>query len=210
VPNDIDHWATMADERSPQIQARRLALEIAEREVEKASGAHYPTVDAVANYTVNNSTGSVYTNVESDIKSKSIGIQMQIPLYQGGGTRSRQREAVALREKAREELTDARRLVALQTREAFLTVRNNLGQIAAMDQAVTSSNSLLNATRDSAKAGLKTRADVLNTEQQLFGAKRDLARARYSYLLGMLQLKASAGTLVDGDLATINNLLARE
>lgn len=65
-------------------------------------------------------------------------------------------------------------------------------------------------TRDSAKAGLKTRADVLNTEQQLFGAKRDLARARYSYLLGMLQLKASAGTLVDGDLATINNLLARE
>ncbi len=210
VPNNIDHWVSKADELSPQVQAQRLALEVAEREVEKASGAHHPTVDAVANYTVNNSTGSVYTNVESDITSKSAGIQVQIPLFQGGGTRSREREAVALREKAREELTDARRLVALQTRQAFLTVSNSLAQIIAMEQAVASSNSLLDATRDSAKAGLKTRTDVLNAEQQLFGAKRDLARARYSYLLGMLQLKASAGTLVDEDLVATNSLLARE
>jgi outer membrane protein len=209
-PYDIDHWVARADELSPQVQAQRLALEVAEREAEKASGAHHPTVDAVANYTVNNSTGSVYTNVESDIKSKSAGIQVQIPLYQGGGTASRAREAVALREKAREELTDARRLVALQTRQAFLTVGNSLSQITAMEQAVASSNSLLDATRDSAKVGLKTRTDVLNAEQQLFGAKRDLARARYSYLLGMLQLKASAGTLVDEDLASTNSLLARE
>ncbi len=209
-PNNIDHWVTQADELSPQIQAQRLALEVAEREVEKASGAHHPTVDAVANYTVNNSTGSVYTNVESDIKSKSAGIQVQVPLFQGGGTRSREREAVALREKAREELTDAHRLVALQTRQAFLTVSNSLAQITAMEQAVASSTSLLDATRDSAKAGLKTRTDVLNAEQQLFGTKRDLARARYSYLLGMLQLKASAGTLVDEDIASTNNLLARE
>jgi outer membrane protein len=213
-PNNIDHWVNKADELNPQVQAQRLTLEVADREVEKASGAHHPTVDAVANYTVNNSTGGVaggiYTNVESDIKSKSAGIQVQIPIYQGGGTRSREREAVALREQAREELTDARRLVALQTRQAFLTVSNSLAQIMAMEQAVASSNSLLDATRESAKAGLKTRTDVLNTEQQLFGAKRDLARARYSYLLGMLQLKASAGTLVEEDLASANNLLVRE
>ena len=213
-PNNIDDWVAKADELSPQIQAQRLALEVTEREVEKASGAHHPTVDAVANYTVNNSTGGiaggVYTNVESDITSKSVGIQVQIPLFQGGGTASREREAVALREKAREELTDARRLVALQTQQAFLTVGNSLSQIIAMEQAVASSNSLLDATRDSAKVGLKTRTDVLNAEQQLFGAKRDLARARYSYLLGMLQLKASAGTLVEEDLASTNSLLARE
>lgn len=117
---------------------------------------------------------------------------------------------MALREKAREELIDARRLVALQTRQAFLTVSNSLAQITAMEQAISSSNSLLDATRESSKAGLKTRTDVLNAEQQLFGTKRDLARARYSFLLSMLQLKASAGTLVDEDLATTNNLLARE
>ena len=210
VPDNIDHWAATADERSPQVQAQRLALEVAEREVEKASGAHYPTVDAVANYTVNNSTGGVYTNVESDIKSKSVGIQVQIPLYQGGGMRSREREAVALREKAHEELTDARRLVSLQTRQAFLTVGSSIAQITAMEQAVTSSNGLLDATRASTKAGLKTRTDVLNAEQQLFSTKRDLARARYSYLLGMLQLKASAGTLAEADLAATNSLLASE
>ncbi len=209
-PDNIDHWVAQADELSPQVQAQRLALDVAEREVEKARGAHHPTVDAVANYTVNTSTGSVYTNVESDIKSKSAGIQVQVPIFQGGGTLSREREAVALREKAREELVDARRLVELQTRQAFLNVSNSLSQITAMEQAVASSNSLLDATRDSAKAGLKTRTDVLNAEQQLFGAKRDLARARYSYLLGMLQLKASAGTLVEEDLASTNNLLARE
>ena len=209
-PNNVEYWLAKADERSPQVRAQQLTLEIAEREVEKASGAHHPTVDAVVNYTVNNSTCSVYTNVESDIKSKSAGIQVQIPLFQGGGTRSREREAVSLREKAREELTDARRLVALQTQQAFLTVSNSLSQIIAMEQAVISSESLLDATRSSVKAGLKTRTDVLNSEQQLFVAKRDLARARYSYLLGTLQLKASSGTLVDEDIAVANKLLARE
>lgn len=210
VPNNIDYWANKAEEQNPQIQAQRLALEVAEREVEKARGAHHPTVDAVAGYSINNSTGSVYTDVESDIKSKSAGIQVQIPLYQGGGTRSREREAVALHEKAREELIDTRRLVALQTRQAFLTVSNNLAQITAMEQAVSSSNSLLDATRESSKAGLKTRTDVLNAEQQLFSTKRDLARARYDLLLGMLQLKAAVGTLAEEDLITTNNLLARE
>jgi outer membrane protein len=193
-PNNIDLWVAKADELNPQVQAQRLTLEVAERKSRRRWRAS-PTVDAVAN-TMNNSTGVavVSPNVKAT-SSKSASVS--IPIYRAR-LAPREREAVALREKAREELIDARRLVALQTRQAFLTVGNSLSQIIAMEQAVASSSSLLDATRDSAKVGLKTRTDVLNAEQQLFGAKRDLARARYSYLLGMLQLKASAGTLVEG------------
>lgn len=207
TPNDAEQWAELAVATSPQLQVQQKALEVAEREVEKTRGAHLPAVDAVAGYTVNNSTGSMYTDVESDMKLKSAGIQVQIPLFQGGAMFSREREAVALREKARDELTDARRLLTQQTRQTFLAVVHAVSQIHALQQAVTSSENSLDAIRESTKVGIKTRTDVLNAEQQLFSARRDLARARYAYLFYSLQLKGVVGTLVDGDIAQVNNLL---
>lgn len=206
-PGDLDSWLARTRESSHQVRAQQRALEIAEREVEKVRGSHYPAVDLVAGYTVNNASGSIYTNAESEIKSKSAGVQVQVPLFQGGATLSREREAVALREKAREELTDAQRLAALQSRQAFLAVTHGLAQIRAMQQAVASSESFLDAARVSARAGLKTRTDVLNAEQQLFTARRDLARARYTHLVGLLQLKAVAGVLDEEDLVSVNALL---
>lgn len=207
APNDAEQWVDLALTTSPQLKAQQKALEIAEREVEKARGAHLPTIDAVAGYTNNHSSGSMYTDVASEMKLKSAGVQLQLPLFQGGAMFSREREAVALREKARDELTDTKRLLSQQTRQTFLSVVHAVSQIQALKQAVTSSENSLDAIRESAKVGIKTRTDVLNAEQQLFSARRDLARARHAYLFYSLQLKGVVGTLADDDIAQVNSLL---
>jgi outer membrane protein len=207
TPNDVGHWVDLAVATSPQLKAQQKALEVAEREVEKARGAHLPTIDAVAGYTSNHSSGSMYTDVPSEMQIKNAGIQVQLPLFEGGAMFSREREAVALREKARDELTDAKRLLTQETRKTFLSVVHAVSQIQALQQAVTSSENSLDAIRESTKVGIKTRTDVLNAEQQLFSARRDLARARHAYLFYSLQLKGVVGTLADDDIAQVNNLL---
>lgn len=208
TPNDVGQWVDLAVATSPQLKAQQKALEVAEREVEKARGAHLPTVDAVAGYTTNHSSGSMYTDVASDMQIKNAGVQVQLPLFQGGAMFSREREAVALREKARDELTDAKRLLTQETRKTFLSVVHAVSQIQALQQAVASSENSLDAIRESTKVGIKTRTDVLNAEQQLFSARRDLARARHAYLFYSLQLKGVVGTLADDDIAQVNSLLA--
>lgn len=207
-PEGIDTWLHRADDRNPQLRAQKLALAIADYEVDKAHAAHLPTVDAVANYSVNRSSGSIYITSESEIRSKSAGIQLQMPIFQGGLLFSRDREAVELREKARADFEDTQQAVTLQVQQFYLTVVNSLAQIRALEQAVNSSELLVDSTRMSRRAGLKTQTDVLNAEQQLLSARRDLARARYQHILGLLQLKGSADVLEDSDVLQVNNLLA--
>jgi outer membrane protein len=207
-PESLQFWLDRSEQKNPQLRAQRLAVTIAEREVDKARAAHLPTVDAVASYSINNSTASIYVPTASEVKLMSAGIQVQWPVFQGGLTTSRQREAVELREKAVQELEDTKRAVALQVRQAYLAVVNSFSQIQALEQAVISNETLVDATRFSRRSGLKTQTDVLNTEQQLLTAKRDLARARYQYILAQLQLKAEADVLEEGDILKANAWLA--
>lgn len=207
-PEGIDAWLHRADDRNPQLRAQKLALTIADYEVDKAHAAHLPTVDAVASYSVNRSSGSIYITSESEIRSKSAGLQLQMPLFQGGLLFSRDREAVELREKARADFEDTRQAVILQVQQSYLAVVNGLSQIRALEQAVHSSELLVDSTRMSRRAGLKTQTDVLNAEQQLLSTRRDLARARYQHVLGLLQLKGSADVLEDNDVLQVNTLLA--
>jgi outer membrane protein len=207
-PAEIGYWLQRAAEQSPQVRAQKLAFTIADFDVDKARAAHLPTVDAVAAYSVNKSSGSIYTTSESEIKSKSAGIQVQMAFFQGGLLFSRDREAIALREKARADLDDTQRAMALQAQQAYLAVVNSLSQIRALEQAVTSSTLLVDAMHHSRRVGLKTQTDVLNAEQQLLGARRDLVRARYQHITGQLQLKGSVDVLEVDDILQTNGLLA--
>jgi outer membrane protein len=133
-----------------------------------------------------------------------------VPLYQGGGISSRVREAVAGQERARQDLESARRTVAQQTREAFLGVTSGLAQIKALEQAVSSTKLQLESTKLGQEVGVRTAVDVLNAEQQLAAAERDLAQAVYGTIVNQLKLKAAVGKLAEADLADVNVLLKEE
>jgi outer membrane protein len=204
-PADMDAWVQQAYQSSLQVALAQQAVELAAREVERNSAGHKPTLDAVGSLTQNYAESSAQ-GIGSDVRAFVIGLQLNIPLYQGGAISSRTREAVANQERARQELENARRSVALQTRQAYLGVTSGLGQVRALEQAVASTELQLESTKLGQEVGVRTAVDVLNAEQQLSVARRDLAQALYNTILSQLQLKAAVGQLSEADLADVNRL----
>ena len=191
---------TQAEAGSLRVVASQSSLEVARREVEKQRGAYLPTVDLQALY-------SDSADVSSAGKSGQVGVVLGWNLYQGGGTDSRMREAVANQEKARYELDDARRQARLEARQGFLGVLSGDAQVKALEQALVSSEAQLKSTKLGLEVGVRTRVDVLNAEQQLFTTRRDLSAAKYKTLLASLELKAAAGSLGPDDLKALDALL---
>ncbi|MBI5659528.1 MAG: TolC family outer membrane protein [Nitrosomonadales bacterium] len=205
-PADMEKWVDDAQQHNLQLAVAQAAAELAEKEVARNRGGHYPTVDLVANYSQNNSTGG-NLGVGSDNRTSSVGVQLNVPLFQGGAIQSRVREAEANHDRAREELENARRTAALQARQAYLGVVNGIAQVKALQQALKSGESVLEASKLGQEVGVRTNLDVLNAQQQLYSTRRDLLQAEYNYLISQLKLKAAVGTLSEEDLAKVNQAL---
>lgn len=205
-PADMEKWVDEAQLNSLQLAIAQAGAEIAEKEVARNRGGHYPTLDLVANYSNSQSNGGSF-GVGSDNTSKSVGVQLNMPLFQGGAVNSKWREAEANRERARQTLEDTRRSIALQTRQAYLGVVSGIAQVKALQQALTSSESVLEASKLGQEVGVRTNLDVLNAQQQLYSTRRDLYQAEYNYLISQLRLKAAVGSLGEEDLGRINQAL---
>lgn len=206
-PVDIEKWVQTAAAGNRVIKAQQQALEIARQEVEKASGARYPALDLAASRVYSDAGGSVQ-GFAIESTTQQIGLQFQMPLYQGGGISARVRESAARLEEAGHQLDLAQRQAAQQTRAAYLAVINGMARVQALEQARASNERALASTVIGYERGLRNGVDVLNAQRELFRTRRDLSQARYDYLLSRLQLKAAAGILEEQDLESINDLLA--
>lgn len=204
-PASMESWMAKAQEENLGVVAQRYLKSFADSQVKFNRAGHLPTLDLAANYT--DARDQNFGGRLIDSKTSAIGLELAIPIYQGGLISSRVREAVANREKARQDLENAQRDALLQTSQAFLNVRNGSAQVKALEQALVSSQTALDSTRLGLEVGVRTNIDVLNAQQQLYSTRKDLAAARYTLILGVLQLKAAAGTLSDQDLADTDRYL---
>ncbi|MCL1824660.1 MAG: TolC family outer membrane protein [Betaproteobacteria bacterium] len=202
-PNSIDAWVDAAEKGNYGVQTQTLAREIAEREYQRARAGHLPTLDLVASHSRNTRPSVSVERTEGS----TVGVQLDMPLYQGGYVSSRTRETAALKLKADSDLEEARRAAALAAREAYLGVTNGMAQVQALEAAQISSTSSLEANRLGYKVGVRINIDVLNAQSQLAETMQKLARARYDTMLAQLRLKASIGSLGEEDVRAINALL---
>jgi outer membrane protein len=205
-PLAMERWVEMATQTNLMIAIQEQALEIATQELERQNAGHLPTLDASASYTERYANGGI-NSFGSDLKDATIGLQLQIPLYQGGAVSSRVREAVANKQKAMDDVVAARRQAELETRQAYLDLVSVVSQIKAYEQALNSSQSQLDSTSLGYEVGVRTSVDVLNAQQQFFTAKRDLLQSRYAYLMNILTLKFAVGLLTESDLEAVNQQL---
>ncbi|WP_292995774.1 TolC family outer membrane protein [Nitrosomonas sp.] len=205
----MDEWVRVAEEKNFTLRTQQAAYEIANQEVKKVWAQHYPTLDLVAQYSDQTGVGGAITGRGIDITSKSIGLQLNLPLFQGFSVQSRVREALALQDKALHDLENTRRNITIQTRQQYLNVTNGIAQVKALKQALISSQSQLDSTILGQQVGVRTEVDVLNVQQQLYSAKRDLAKAYHSYLMSRLRLSAEAGELDEDTLTQINAMLIK-
>lgn len=206
TPDAMQAWIEQAENDGLRVQLSQSALELARREIDRQRGGHHPTLDLTASYNENRNV-PVGGAGGRNTRAGTIGLEFAMPLYQGGLVSSRVRESVALREKARHDLEEARRQARLDARQGFLGVLSGNARVRALEQALVSSEAQLKSTTLGLEVGVRTRVDVLNAQQQLFSTRRDLAAARYQTLINGLQLKAAAGSLGEADLGAVDALL---
>ncbi len=204
----MQDWQQVAVQNNLNIQIQQDALKLAEQDVENAQAGHLPTLDAVASYTDSYANGSPSVfSAGNDLRNATIGLQLQIPLYAGGAISSKARQAVLNKQKALDDIEIARRSTDLETQRAYLNLTTTIAQVKALDQALISSQSQLDSTKLGYEVGVRTSVDVLNAQQQLFSAKRDLLQARYNYLVNIIRLKSASGLVSEADLQDINQQL---
>ena len=190
-PNRVEDWIESAEDGSPEIQSLKAQLEAARYEVNKAQAGHFPTLDAVAQWSRNDSD-TVYS-VNNRNTNMSIGLQLNIPIFAGGYVNSQVRQALAEQERVGQTLEGLRRDLGVRLHREFRGVTEGVLRVQALEQAVRSMEQVVLSNRRSYEAGSRTLVDTLNAEQQKVSAQRDLAQARFVYLMSRVRLQALAG-----------------
>jgi outer membrane protein len=206
-PNNVEYWIDRAARENLSVRVQQASYDIASLEVERAKAGHYPTVDLVASYGAQGSNGSINNNFTSDSRSGLVGIQLNVPLYQGGFVNSRVRESISLQDKARADLETVRRAAITNATDGFSGVNSAAAGVKAFEQAVASAEVALQSNILGQEVGIRTNLDVLNVQQNVFSTRRDLANAYFQYLLAVLRLKAAVGSLTEIDLEELNRRL---
>jgi outer membrane protein len=209
-PESEKSWVDMSLSQNLVLVASRLDEELARDEISFRRTGHYPTVELVARVGERDTSGtqsfngSPFLAVDSMGESDSIGVQFNLPLFAGGGTSSRVKEAVYLHRATREQLQRVTRETERQARDSYLGVLAEIARVNALKQAVASSQTALQATQAGYEVGTRTIVEVLNSQQSLFVAITNYYQSRYDYILNALSLKQAAGTLQVQDLEKID------
>jgi outer membrane protein len=212
LPDDAGAWASRAQASNPDVRAARAALAAANIEISRTRSARLPSVDLVASYGANYSSGNIVNpiNYATHVHDTEVDLQVTVPLLDGGRLDAQVAESRALRNQAREEFEAARRQSGTDARQAFDEVLSDLSQVKALRVAIAAGEEAVNGNRAGYRLGIRINSDVLDAEQQLYGSRRDLAQARYDALLEGLKLKAAAGELTEQDIADINGMLVAQ
>ena len=211
-------WVDQAVEQNLAVVSARLGVDIAKRDVRIAQSGHLPTLDLYATTgAFDESATETVTNRNLDLRTQGpadsdgtedvVGLQLAVPIFTGGATRSRVREQVALHRASRQRLDGSVRAAERATRDAYLSVVADQARVEALSQSVASSRSALRATERGVEVGNRTNVDVLDARRRVFEAERDYARARYDYLTNLVRLRSAAGMLLPADLEAINAYL---
>jgi protease secretion system outer membrane protein len=201
----LDELLELASTKNPDIIASQNEVLAANEEIEKNSAGHYPTLDLVASraHTESDNNYTIGNKYDTD----SIGLQLNIPIYSGGYVNSAVRQAAARQQQATDLLTEKQRTVSVEVRKYYNEVVNGIARVQSLQQSVDSYEIALTGTRKGYDAGIRSNVEVLNAQEKLFAAKRDLANERYKLIYSRIKLKEFSGTLNEQDIVELNNMM---
>ena len=221
-PANEEDWVKMAMDQNLRLASSRLAAEITRDDISFQRGGHYPSVDLVlsrGNQEVSGDrtfsfedpiTGEPVATIsplDSNTDDTFVGLQLTLPIYSGGATSSRVRQAEYRHRAARERLERTARETERDTRDSYLGVMSEMSRVQALEQAVESAKVALQATEAGYEVGTRTTVDVLEARRRLFEAETLFARSRYDYLINVVKLRLASGTLDPTHVARINAAL---
>ncbi len=203
-PQDIKQWVESAIQNNYALKSAQYSFEAAQEQVKISRSGHYPTLDLAMSHDYTSLDG---TSADRDTTDTSISLQLNVPIYSGGGTSARTRVSVAEMERARALRERAHRLTVQSSRESYLGVTTSIAQVNAFKQALVSTQTAYEATQAGFDVGTRTAVEVLSALREQYRAERDYAQARYNYILNVMRLKQAAGLLSAEDVVQINQWL---
>ncbi len=201
-PRDEEEWVRMALATNLRVAAARARLDAANRTVAARRSGRLPTLEGGVSRSYFSTGGASF--IANETKATVWSLSMNLPIYQGGFTHSRIKEARALAEQAREELLNQKLIVRRDTRNLFQRVATDVVRVGARMKAIASSRSALEATETGYEVGTRNIVDVLQAQQRLYASQFDYADSRYNYVIDLMRLKQTAGTLAEEDLLELN------
>lgn len=198
---DYDNWYALALERNAELVTQRHAVTSGKEEIRKSFAGHTPRVDLVASLSKNNRGSFITRNQDAELGT--IGVEVNFPLYAGGRVNALTAQAKANHARAEADLDAVTDKVLVELKKQYNLLKSGIKKIESLELAVKSAELLVDATEKSIRGGIRINLNLLDAQQQLYTAQRDLSRARFDYLLAYLRLQLAAGTLVLDDLRNI-------
>jgi len=198
---DYDNWYALALERNAELMTQRHAVTSGKEEIRKSFAGHTPRVDLVASLSKNNRGSFITRNQDAELGT--IGVEVNFPLYAGGRVNALTAQAKANHARAEADLDAITDKVLVELKKQYNLLKSGIKKIESLELAVKSAELLVDATEKSIRGGIRINLNLLDAQQQLYTAQRDLSRARFDYLLAYLRLQLAAGTLVLDDLRNI-------
>jgi len=216
-PQNVDTWVTSSLQQNSAVVSSRLAVDIATENIDLRRSGHYPTLDLsvgrrqfggnIDTTTTDPTLGEQSSSVPNDITDDLVTLTLIVPIYSGGGTSARVRQAVYQQRAAKDRLDRSLRETERLTRDSYAGVISEMSRVGALKKALESSETALEATEAGFEVGTRTTVDVLIARQNLARARTAYLKSRYDYLLNVVTLKLAAGTLNGADIAEINQWL---
>jgi outer membrane protein len=202
-PDNILMWNEAAMENNLQIISALNQIEVSRKTIEIQESGHYPQLDLVANYGFHDENSSFGFRGDT----RSVGVQLNAPLFEGGAVNSKTQQAIHEFEAARENLYKTQKEVSRQVKETYNNVLSSLEQAKAFKAVEDSASKVVNAVKTEFETGTRTMVDVLDEQKKFYQAKRDYSRSLYEYLINGVKLKQTGSNLSEDDLVNINHLL---
>ncbi len=215
-PNSKEEWVQLALKNNYQLKASYLRKDAAKSNARSAASNHLPKIDIVGSGSESETNQFNYEGfsingqgipVPAVTGRRNYSIQLSMPLFQGGAVNSRRKQAYSQYSQADENTLFTERRIIQEVRSQFSNVNTLVANVTAQTQAVISATSALEATQVGYKVGTRNVVDLLQAEKNLYSAEKNLANAKYDYILANLRLALAAGTIDPSNIVEINNLL---
>jgi outer membrane protein len=204
-PQDAQAWVEQALRMNPTLLALKLGLDAGEQRIDAARASHWPTISA--GLSSSRTGGAGVPESDRARRNTQLALRLNVPLFAGGATESRVRQAAFQRDALREDHEAARRALVRETQFQYQAVLAGTALLDSTRAAVDAADRALASTRTGQTLGTRTMTDLLLAIQTQATARNAHDQARHAYVLAQLLLQQAAGSLGVAELEAVNRLL---
>lgn len=208
APANRAEWVEFSLKNNYNLKASKLQADAALQNAKANRSDHLPTLGATLGYSDYETDGtSRSTPIDQGTDGSTVNLRLDVPIYSGGATSGRSRQAYAQYTQNQELYNSTQRNVIQNTRALHLSVETDVASVQARKQAIVSNQSALEATQSGYEVGTRNLVEVLLAQRNLYQARRNYSDALYDYVIDTIKLREVAGMLTPADVQEIDKWL---